>query len=77
MIKKGYYIKKSKYNETCYYISGNKQGNKFIELKSLNRGMCLPNNDAKWLDLSWTCVNVRELEGCTFHESNPTEFKIK
>lgn len=38
MIKKGYYIKKTQFSETCYYISGTKKGNKFIQLKSLQRG---------------------------------------
>lgn len=77
MIKKGYYIKKTQFSEVCFYISGVKKGNKFIQLKSVQRGMFLPNNDASWLDLSWTCVNARELESCDFYEINPTEFKLK
>lgn len=76
MIKKGYYVKETQYSEICYYITGNKKGNKFIQLKNVQRGMVLPNSDAIWLDLSWTCINAKELEGCTFHETNPTVFKI-
>lgn len=74
MIKKGFYIKKTAYSQICSFITGKKYGNKFIELKLMNRGFLIKNDNATWKDLNWACINVKELESCEYHETNPTEF---
>ena len=52
MIKKGFYIKNTAYSQICSFITGKKYGNKFIELKLMNRGFLIKNDNATWKDLN-------------------------
>ena len=65
-LKKGFFYLKSEWGNRCYYLSGGKKGNKWIELLEPK---------PQWCTLTWTCIpDDEDLEECIFSEKNPTEF---
>ena len=76
-MKKGFYYINSEWFERCYYISGTKSGNKWIDIRSVNEGLSVEIPGAQWVALNWMCLPpVPELKKMTYHYSNPTKFKI-
>ena len=64
VIKKSYYsIKMGKHIDRCYYLTGEKAGNKWIDFT-------VPN--PVWMSLIWTCIpNEDELKDCTYSTTAP------
>lgn len=77
-MKKGFYYLKSKYTIRCYYLTGEKKGNKWIEIEGYNDDKLCKIPDAEWMGLMWNFIpKEEEIKRCLYTETNPTEFKLK
>ena len=62
-VTKGYYFLKNIHSIRVYYLSGEKKGNKWIDL------VC---HAPEWTSLLWTCIpKESELNRCEYSETNP------
>ena len=76
-VKRGFYYLNNEYSERCYFLSGDKKGNKWIDIAGINGIEKVPMPDPQWTTLIWTCIpKENELSECSFHEENPTIFNI-
>ena len=76
-IKKGFYYHKTADDERCFYLTGEKAGNKWIMIGGDDGdGNFVTLPDAQWMSLYWTCIpKLKELEeNYTFSETNPTNY---
>lgn len=80
MLLPGYYLIDNHITQRCYYITGTKKGNKWIETEvmhwceELNRHERLPLPNCGWWALNWMCipkVGSDELVGAVYYEENP------
>jgi hypothetical protein len=77
-MKKGFYYKKSEIDERCYYLTGEKSGNKWIYIGGENDGQFMTVSDPTWMSLNWTCIPTeKELEGYTLSNTNPTPYVLE
>jgi hypothetical protein len=61
----------------CYYLTGEKKGNKWIEIAGLNDNKLVFLPSPEWVSLMWTCLpDEEELSKCTYSESNPMSYKF-
>jgi len=73
-MKRGFYYINTKDDIRCYYLTGEKKGNKWIYI-GCEEGIVL--DGPEWCSLLWTCLPKEEdLKNATFHETNPTEYKL-
>jgi hypothetical protein len=76
--KPGFYYCNDPYDERCYYLTGEKSGNKWIYIAGIDGNKKVPVPNPEWMSLVWTCLPKKdELEGAEYSEENPTNFKIK
>lgn len=76
-MKKGFYYINSEWFERCYYISGTKSGNKWIDIRTVNEGLSVKIPGAQWVSLNWMCIPpIPELKKMTYHKDNPTKFNF-
>lgn len=78
-MKKGFYYFKTSTSIRCYYLTGEKKGNKWIDIADdcNQTGKMTPISDSQWMSLIWTCLpNKNIIDQCTFHETNPTVFNL-
>lgn len=59
-MKRGFYIVSNDFTIRCYYISGEKKGNKWIEIAGYDDGTLHRYGDAEWMALLWTCLPSEE-----------------
>ena len=72
-MKEGFYYLKTDIMTRCYYISGIKKGNKWIEISW--EGETLPNPE--WWSLNWMNLPDKEEQTIlTYHETNPTIYNL-
>ncbi len=79
-MKAGYYYHKTNSDERCFFLTGEKKGNKWIYIGGT--GGEIPDQfyylkDACWMSLIWTCLpSEEELKEYTYSETNPTNFEL-
>jgi len=70
-MKAGYYLKFTKDWIRCYYLSGEKAGNKWISIREYED---VPNPE--WWALNWMCLpNEEELLEYDYFLKNPTKYE--
>ena len=76
-MKKGFYHLKNEDFERCYYLTGEKKGNKWIDIKSLGESL-VETHDFGWWALNWMCLpDEEEHKKLVYSKENPTNFKLK
>jgi hypothetical protein len=76
-LKPGFYYLKSKVTERCYYISGEKKGNRWCPIKEINGNELITVIYAGWNSLLWNCLpKDEELSMCEYSETNPTSYEF-
>ena len=59
--------------QRCYYLTGDKAGNKWIDIGYDGESII----DPEWVALNWMCLpDDDDLIDATQHETNPTEFEL-
>lgn len=62
----------------CYYLSGSKKGNKWIDLAYFEEGETVFLNSPEWMSLIWTCIPTsEELNEMEYSKTNPTTWNLK
>lgn len=70
-MKKGYYFWNTFDWVRCYYLTGEKAGNKWIAIKEHEN---IPNPE--WWPLNWMCIpKEEELKNYEYHTENPTRYE--
>lgn len=72
-MKIGYYYKNTSEYARCFYFSGSKKGNRWIDIRSDGHTY----RDTMWMSLMWMCLpKEAELnsEGYIHFEQNPTQY---
>jgi hypothetical protein len=72
-MKVGYYYKDTSDYSRCFYFSGIKKGNRWIDIRSEGHTY----RDTMWMSLMWMCLpKESELnnEGYVYSEKNPTKY---
>jgi hypothetical protein len=75
-MKKGFYYLNTAVSTRCYYLTGEKKGNKWIELAGMNE-VKVPVPNPEWWALNWMNLpNQDELKKTTYSETNPTNIPL-
>ena len=76
-MKKGFYYHKDEIDERCYYLTGEKKGNKWIYIGGEHNGKFRTDPNPIWMSLIWTCLpKEEELKEYTFSNTNPTPYVL-
>lgn len=76
-MKKGFYYHKGDYDERCYYLTGEKKGNKWIHLGTIDGRDFFVIPNPEWWTLNWMCIpTAEELKDFTYSETNPTRITL-
>ena len=63
----GFYFLANENVVRCYYLTGTKKGNKWIEMDGID--------NPEWWSLIWTCIpTAEELTECKYFKQNPTDY---
>jgi hypothetical protein len=62
VVEPGYYFIDNEYEKRCYYLTGERKGNKWIELQV---------SSPKWMSLAWTSIEADMLRNSTYYKNNP------
>ncbi len=74
-MKKGFYYFKTENVERCYYLTGEKKGNRWISLGGINGNEFVNDPDPQWMNLNWMCVPKKDdIKRCIYSEINPTKY---
>jgi len=72
-MKKGFYYINSKFSRRCYYLTGEKKGNKWIDIAGWDDNHLIDLPAPIWMALLWTCLPTEdELKDSEYSEENPT-----
>ena len=76
-LKPGFYYLKCEVTERCYYVSGEKKGNKWCPIKEFSDGELFTVSYAGWNGILWNCLpDDKELAECEYSETNPTVYPL-
>lgn len=76
-MKKGFYLIDNHITVRCYYLTGEKKGNKWISIAEIDDQELRYFPDAEWWSLNWMCLpKEEELVDAQYFETNPTDYKL-
>ena len=74
-MKKGFYLYSTETDKRCYYLTGEKKGNKWIYLGGMGEDGFVYIENPQWMGLNWMCLlKEDELKDCVYFEYNPTNY---
>ena len=75
-MKKGFYYMKTRNSIRCYYLTGEKSGNKWIDIAGVDGNELVYLHDPQWMALNWMCLpqEVELKKWSDYSEENPTKY---
>lgn len=76
-MKRGFYYSKDEIDERCYYLTGEKSGNKWIAIGGINGDEFVTLPNPEWTSLNWMCLPTEEeLKDFKYSQTNPTPYVL-